>query len=312
MFSPQRRDPGRTRRWPALPIDVPGVGRTLTYESFAGETGYYLDRFPFVQVGRGERDLLVIPGFGDTLFDGEYPPFAPQALAGYFHRFLDSHTVTLLSRPRGLSTDATVASMAADFAEVLVRELGRVDLLGVSMGGMHGLELAANRPDLIDRLVLADSGVRVAPEGRPRVEKLRRYAAERKWAELRARLTVDMFSDWRAFTYPPAILGPGRLWLPTPAVPSDPLICLDAILGYDGGDALSDVAAPTLVVAGDRDPYFTPEVQREMADGIENATLELLQGGKHGAFHQQKSRFDRRLAAFLEETQVERGRPVER
>lgn len=65
-------------------------------------TGHLLDRFPYVRAGTGERTLAVLPGFGDAMFDGTYPPGTNWLLWGYFRRFVDDYTVYVLSRPRHL------------------------------------------------------------------------------------------------------------------------------------------------------------------------------------------------------------------
>jgi len=50
----------------------------------------------------------------------------------------------------------TYADMAADLAEVIEANGGRADVLGHSMGGKASMMLALRRPDLVNRLVVAD------------------------------------------------------------------------------------------------------------------------------------------------------------
>ena len=46
--------------------------------------------------------------------------------------------------------------MARDLAEVIEANGGRADVLGHSMGGKAGMVLALTRPDLVNRLIVAD------------------------------------------------------------------------------------------------------------------------------------------------------------
>jgi pimeloyl-ACP methyl ester carboxylesterase len=54
-----------------------------------------------------------------------------------------------------------MGELADDYAEVLDDMFGRpADLLGISTGGSLALLLAANRPELVRRLVVAGTGSR--------------------------------------------------------------------------------------------------------------------------------------------------------
>ena len=66
------------------------------------DTGTLPGGHPYASVGSGSRALVVLPGFGDAMFSGRYPPFSGWALAPYFARYLDDYTIYVLSRPRGL------------------------------------------------------------------------------------------------------------------------------------------------------------------------------------------------------------------
>lgn len=114
----------------------------------------------------------------------------------------------MVSRPRNLPPDHSIADMADDDAEALETELGRADVLGVSMGGMIGQELSVRRPELVDRLALANSGSRIADV--EAVDRFFRYARERDWASIRGKFAAAMFTDWRAVSYPLFVTTVGR------------------------------------------------------------------------------------------------------
>ncbi|WP_101294551.1 alpha/beta fold hydrolase [Halegenticoccus soli] len=264
------------------------------------ERGRLLDEYPYVRVGDGPRTLVVLPGFGDAMFDGDYPPAAAWALGAYYRRLADEYAVYLLSRPRGLPEGQTIGEMADGHARVFEEALGPASVLGLSMGGMIAQRFAARRPDLVERLVLGVTGGRVDEEGRPIVRRMERDARERDWFSIRAELARRMFSDWRRFLYPPMIQSAGRFVLPRPAVASDVWVSLRAILEYDGTDELGEIEVPTLVVVGTDDVFFPERTLRETAEGIPDAELHLIRGAKHGAFHERKREFDARVAAFLD------------
>ena len=65
---------------------------------------------------------------------------------------------------------------------------------------------------------------------------------------------------------------------------------------------LAQIMAPTLVVAGDKDPFYTEALFRETAEGIPNARLILYKGMGHPAAGKQ---FSRDVLKFLKEGAVE-------
>ncbi|NUC71884.1 alpha/beta hydrolase [Haloterrigena sp. SYSU A558-1] len=271
----------------------------------SSDTGTLPGGHPYVSVGSGDRALVVMPGFGDAMFSGSYPPFSGWTLAPYFARYLDEYTVYVLSRPRGLPAgydeDDAIASHTAAF-EAIAGSSNGVDVIGISMGGLIGQALARREPELVDRLVLANTACRLDGDARSTVRRLERFARERDWASIRSELAVAMFSDGRAMAYPLTLQTAGRFVQPRPAVPADVRRSLEFILEFDGCDRLAAIDQPTLVFAGERDPYFTADLARETADGLSNGELEIVSGAKHGAFHERKLTFDSRVRSFLERT----------
>lgn len=111
-----------------------------------------------------------------------------------------------------------------------------------------------------------------------------------------------MFSDARRLAYPLTVLTVGRFLQPRPADQSDVPRSLELILAYDGRDTIAALEHPTLVFGGTADPYFTEPVQRKTAAALPDGQLTLIEGAKHGAFHERKPAFDRAVMDFLETT----------
>ncbi len=79
---------------------------------------------------------------------------------------------------------------------------------------------------------------------------------------------------------------------------SDLVITIEAEDRHNFKDRLSEITAPTLVVAGDKDPFYSETLFRETAEGIPNARLILYQGMGHPASGKQ---FRQDVLAFLTE-----------
>ena len=56
---------------------------------------------------------------------------------------------------------------------------------------------------------------------------------------------------------------------------------------HDFRDRLAQITAPTLVVAGDKDPFYTEALFRATAEGIPHARLILYKGMGHPAHGKQ-------------------------
>lgn len=263
------------------------------------EWGHLEGVFPYVRVGDGPRTLVVVPGLGDAMFDGEYGRVATRGIQLYLRRFLDEYTVYVVNRPRGLAEDTTIQEMADDYAHVLENDIGPATVLGVSMGGLIGQELANRRPDLVDQLVIAVSGCRLGSEGEPIVRQLREYARDQEWIEIRSRLVHEMYTGVRRTVYPQVVRTVGRLNPPEPADPQDVIASIDAVLDFDGTDRLAGIEASTLVIGGTDDVFFPERILRETKDGIRDVRLAMFRGARHGAFQEHKERFDSIVLSFL-------------
>jgi pimeloyl-ACP methyl ester carboxylesterase len=189
-------------------------------------------------------------------------------------------------------------NMADDVARVLgAMEIERVSVIGHDWGGWIGTLLAMRRPDLVDRLIVLDAlppwarpypastiGARrlrqhtlmASPLGRQLLHRgvglparqIRRYAADP--AKVDEAALAIYTRDLKASTRARAGMLLHRTFL------TRELGSLLAGLYRDGR-----VAAPTLVLYGDRDPLFSPSAYDDHERHAESLRLEAVAGVGH-------------------------------
>jgi pimeloyl-ACP methyl ester carboxylesterase len=91
----------------------------------------------------------------------------------------------------------------------------------------------------------------------------------------------------------------GNLVLGVPSDPSDFLTTLDADLNHDTTGQLGGICAPTLVIGGTEDPFYSEGLLRETAEKIPDATLLLYEGVGHGVPKERKRRYEDDALAFI-------------
>lgn len=175
-------------------------------------------------------------------------------------------------RPAGL------ADLAADVVAVL-DELGltRVDLAGLSIGGMLGMWLGVHRPERIGRLALLCTSAYLGPHYTDRA----RAARADGMAEI-ADGTVQRWLTAGVRERDPELVERARAMVAGVDAESYAQLC-EAIATMDLRPELGRIAAPTLVIAGDQDAAAPPEMGRVIAEGIAGARLEVVGPAAHVA-----------------------------
>jgi pimeloyl-ACP methyl ester carboxylesterase len=263
------------------------------------ETGTFLGEFPYVRVGNGPQNLLILPGI--TL---ENDP--PNRLAAWtyrlgFGRFARNYTVYVINRKRGMPPGYISQDMAADYTRVIEGELGSSHLMGFSTGGSIAQYVALECPEAVQSLVLIVSASRLSEEGREICKRWQALAREERWHELRADMaSVTVTSQTNKRLARAFIRVFGRFVLKVPSDPQDFLTTLEADLTHDTTGRLGEISAPTLIIGGSEDPFFSESLLRETAEKIPDATLHIYEGVGHGVPKERKRRYENDTLAFLD------------
>lgn len=263
------------------------------------DRGWLLEEFPYVRVGDGPRTLLVVPGIGDAMFDGEYSRPVAWAFRTFLADFLEEYTIYMVSRPRGLAPETSIRELARGYARVL-DAIGPASVVGISMGGLIAQDLALECPDRIDRLAVVVAGTRLAAGSQPRIRRHRELALEGDLAAIGTDLVRETFTGWRRAVAPWLSRAALAVRPPYPADERDLVVSIDAVLEFDSRDRLDGIEVPTLVAGGTTDTFFPEPILRETHAVIPDARLALFHGTRHGPFLERKRAFDRLMGRFLE------------
>jgi pimeloyl-ACP methyl ester carboxylesterase len=190
-------------------------------------------------------------------------------------------TVYAVNRKPGLPAGTTIGDLAGHYAQAIAHQFpGPVCIQGISTGGSIAQQFAIDHPQLVRRLVLAATACRLSPHGR---EVQRRFAElirdgrpRRAYAALGPALAATA-AGGRAYAVLMWLFGASQ----RPDDPSDMLVTVAAEDAFDASPELHRITAPTLLVAGARDRYYSPELFRETAERIPNGRLSLYHGKGH-------------------------------
>jgi poly(3-hydroxyoctanoate) depolymerase len=240
--------------------------------------------------------LLLITGLGASLelaepFERELVKRGHQVVTFDAPGVGESTPYLVPRRMRGVAR--TVAKMAAALG------YDRMDVLGVSLGGVVAQQLAHESPDLVRRLILAATGPGLGGvPGSPRVllalATPRRYYQPDYYRRIAPRIYGGL-----ARTDPDALLrGSVARFVERPSLRGY-VGQLYAITGWTSLPWLHKLPQPTLVLNGDDDPIVPLVNGRILARRIPDARLHVLRGGGHLFLLERPAETADLVAAFL-------------
>ena len=219
----------------------------------------------------------------------------------------DRRVLAIEYRGVGASTGAirgSIDEMAADMIAV-IRALGydRVDLFGLSMGGMVAQALVTQAPDVVDRLILAGAG----PSGGPGLTRLTGVMIR---SILRAVLTFTDPKSRLFFTRTPTGERAARDYLnrlaertadrDRPVPPGVYRAQLSAVKKWGGSSpATFSGSGPVLIVHGDSDRMVPPANAYSLARLLPGAIVTIYPDSGHGVVFQNHDAFIALALDFL-------------
>ena len=251
--------------------------------------------------GRGRRDLVLLHGWGMNL--AVWSELA-EALARRFR-------VIAIDLPGHGRSDwdgaaYTPAAQAFRVHETLAPLTTRYSLLGWSLGGQFALDLAAAMPAGIERLVLIATTPRFLAGPGWRFG-LKEVSLERLAAQVRAdpAEAVSAFLRQQVRGLAPRTATRvlerlrGALARGGAARPEALAWGLERLRQGDLRPQLSQVRAPTLVLAGQDDHITPPAASRALAAALPKARFRQLRGAGHVPFLSNRAQFLAALDGFL-------------
>ena len=262
---------------------------------------------PFADAN-GQRLFYEVHGEGDPLvlvtgLGGDHLSWGEQ-LEAFSARY---RTVVFDNRDSGRSTECAEGYEVDDMARdtlALADELGLdgFHLLGVSLGGAVGQEVALAAPDRVRTLTLAMTWGGDGHWGRVR-GRLMANAALRTPPEehveqlLHSCLSEELFEDPERVAY-------FRQMVLENAHPQSVEAFArqaQAVGRHEARDRLGRLSMPVHVIGAERDMMIPIWKSRELADLIPDAQLTVIEGGTHGVNLEQAEEFNRLVLDWLAE-----------
>jgi pimeloyl-ACP methyl ester carboxylesterase len=250
---------------------------------------------PYLAVGQGPP-LVVFSGLSPEHANptGLARQFQLQTLKPFARRF----TVYAVNRKSGLPAGSTIKDLAGHYAEAIAHQFpGPVCVHGISTGGSIAQQFAIDHPHLVRRLVLVATACRLSPYGREvqrRYAELTRDGRPRRANAALGPVLAATAAGGRAFAALMWLFGGGQ----HVDDPSDMLVTIAAEDVFDAAPQLHRITAPTLLVAGGRDRFYSRELFRETAESIPYGRLRLFPDKGHAGVITHRPAI-REIVAFL-------------
>ncbi|MEW4354326.1 alpha/beta hydrolase [Streptococcus pneumoniae] len=267
------------------------------YVEVAGE------RIAYRELGKGKSDLplVMLVHLAATL--DNWDPKLLDLIAEQQH-------LIVLDLPGVGASQGKVAATIPGMAEQAIRiihALGyeRINLLGLSMGGMIAQEIVRFHPDMVQRLILAGTGPRGGKEMDQVTGKTFRYMLRAGLERVDPKRYIFYNHDEQGKREAEKVLG--RMAARSEAHAdkemkvSGFLTQLKAIKrwGKAAEDDLRHITQPTLIVNGDKDMQVPTENSYDMHGKIKGSKLIIYPNAGHGSIFQNADEFSKELLSFL-------------
>lgn len=245
----------------------------------------------YITFGNGTKPLVMIQGLNTRGIKGSALPLA------YMYRiFAKDYKVYLFDRRPVVQEGITVRDMSSDIA-IAMDTLGitNADVFGVSQGGMIAQYLAIDRPDLVNKLVLAVTLSKNNDTVKQVVNNWIEMAELGAMKELVTDMAEKMYSDAYVKKYRPFM--PLLTILQRPKDVGRFVILAKACLTCNAYEVLDKIKCPVFVLGGRQDKVVTGVAAEEIAAKI-GCKIHVYDSLGHAAYEEAKD-FNQIVYDFL-------------
>ncbi len=249
------------------------------------------EKIRYITFGKGNKPLVMIQGLNTRRIEG-----AAVSLAYMYRIFAKEYKVYLFDRREDIAGDITVRELAADVAKAMDSlNITNADIFGVSQGGMIAQYLAIDRPDLVNRIVLAVTLSR----NNDTVERV-----IKDWVEMTEKgdfksLVLDMAEKMYSEKY----IRRYQIFMPLLTILQKPkdvtrfITLAKACLTCEAYDELDKIKCPVLVIGGMQDKIVGGASSMEIAEKL-NCETYMYDDLGHAAY-EEATDFNQRVYDFF-------------
>ena len=235
------------------------------------------------EFGKGQENLILIPGLGDGLRTVKGMAII---MARLYRAYAREYKVWVFSRKEKLEPGITTRDMARELAEAMdIIGIDTAKVMGVSQGGMISQWLAIDHPDKVEKLVIAVSLARQNETVQSVVDNWMKLAEADKFGDLAVDTMLKTYTEkglkkWKPLMWLVRLTG-------KPKSKERFLLQAQSCLSHDAFAMLGKIQCSTLVIGGGQDLVVGgAEVQEEMASAIPNSTLHLYPELGHAVYEE--------------------------
>ena len=245
----------------------------------------------YISFGKGQKPLIMIQGLNTNGIRG-----AGLGLAYAYRIFAKDFKVYLFDRRPKLHKGITVREMAQDIATAMDGlKIKKASVLGVSEGGMIAEHLAIDRPDLVDKLVLAVTASRNNKTIENCINGWVEMTEKEDYKSLVADMAEKMYSDKYLKQYRPLL--PLLTLIQKPKDKERFITLAKSCLSCNAFDELHKITCPTLVIGGAEDKIVSKEASIEIAEKL-GCEIYIYDRLGHAAYEEAPD-FNKRIYDFF-------------
>ena len=249
----------------------------------------------YIKFGHGSNTLVILPGLSV-----QSVMLLADAVADAYDCMTNDFTIYLFDRRKNLPSVYTQEDMALDAAEAIIGlGLKGVYLFGTSQGGMMSLVIAAQYPELVNKMVIGS--------GTSKIED-KNVAVFSNWIDLaREGNAEELYVSFCELLYSEEMFKQSRdLFIElSKTVTKEELerfvVLAGAAKDFDVTDRLSEIKCPVLVIGNKDDKVLGGEASEIIADNLINSAdceLYMYDGYGHASYDTAPD-YKERITAFL-------------